>query len=161
MNCFSTDEEEDEEDLSGLHPGALLYRSAALQNFPVMADALAHGADVNWVNTNEESSTPLIQAVTAVREGGRERCLIPSGDQSMISQSIINQLTFICKVVFPQFSAAQTAFQTTHELRRQDQVKCNKIDLESYNITSRGYSPPCLNPTLGVCHSPNKCMCKI
>uniref|UniRef100_A0A673D162 Arf-GAP with coiled-coil, ANK repeat and PH domain-containing protein n=1 Tax=Sphaeramia orbicularis TaxID=375764 RepID=A0A673D162_9TELE len=56
---------EEEEDLSGLHPGALLYRSAALQNFPVMADALAHGADVNWINTAEESSTPLIQAVSA------------------------------------------------------------------------------------------------
>lgn len=59
--------DEEEEDLSGLHPGALLYRSAALQNFPVMADALAHGADVNWVNVAEESSTPLIQAVSAVR----------------------------------------------------------------------------------------------
>lgn len=59
---------DDEEDLSGLHPGALLYRSAALQNFPVMADALAHGADVNWVNAAEESSTPLIQAVSAVRK---------------------------------------------------------------------------------------------
>uniref|UniRef100_A0A8C4F456 Arf-GAP with coiled-coil, ANK repeat and PH domain-containing protein n=1 Tax=Dicentrarchus labrax TaxID=13489 RepID=A0A8C4F456_DICLA len=57
--------DEEEEDLSGLHPGALLYRSAALQNFPVMADALAHGADVNWVNVAEDSSTPLIQAVTA------------------------------------------------------------------------------------------------
>uniref|UniRef100_A0A3Q4BCQ4 Arf-GAP with coiled-coil, ANK repeat and PH domain-containing protein n=1 Tax=Mola mola TaxID=94237 RepID=A0A3Q4BCQ4_MOLML len=52
----------EEEDLSSLHPGALLYRSAALQNFPVMADALAHGANVNWVNVSEESSTPLIQA---------------------------------------------------------------------------------------------------
>uniref|UniRef100_A0AAQ6INC6 Arf-GAP with coiled-coil, ANK repeat and PH domain-containing protein n=1 Tax=Anabas testudineus TaxID=64144 RepID=A0AAQ6INC6_ANATE len=60
-----TDVDEEEEDLSGLHPGALLYRSAALQNFPVMADALAHGADVNWVNVAEESSTPLIQAVSA------------------------------------------------------------------------------------------------
>ncbi|XP_029696852.1 arf-GAP with coiled-coil, ANK repeat and PH domain-containing protein 1 [Takifugu rubripes] len=56
--------EEPDEDLSGLHPGALLYRSAALQNFPVMADALAHGANVNWVNASEESSTPLIQAVS-------------------------------------------------------------------------------------------------
>ena len=70
--------DEDEEDLSGLHPGALLYRSAALQNFPVMADALAHGADVNWVNVAEESSTPLIQAVSAVRTAvhhihGRQR----------------------------------------------------------------------------------------
>uniref|UniRef100_A0A8C6THL9 Arf-GAP with coiled-coil, ANK repeat and PH domain-containing protein n=1 Tax=Neogobius melanostomus TaxID=47308 RepID=A0A8C6THL9_9GOBI len=56
---------DEEEDLSALHPGALLYRAAALQNFPVMADALAHGANVNWVNTAEESSTPLIQAVSA------------------------------------------------------------------------------------------------
>lgn len=63
--AFHKDDEEDEEDLSGLHPGALLYRSAALQHFPVMADALAHGADVNWVNVVEHSSTPLIQAVTA------------------------------------------------------------------------------------------------
>uniref|UniRef100_A0A8B9GX57 Arf-GAP with coiled-coil, ANK repeat and PH domain-containing protein n=1 Tax=Astyanax mexicanus TaxID=7994 RepID=A0A8B9GX57_ASTMX len=54
----------EEEDLSGLHPGALLYRSAALQHFPVMADALAHGADVNWVNVAEESKTPLIQAAS-------------------------------------------------------------------------------------------------
>ncbi|XP_062422314.1 arf-GAP with coiled-coil, ANK repeat and PH domain-containing protein 1 [Pungitius pungitius] len=63
-NNTHTDTEE-EEDLSGLHPGALLYRSAALQNFPVMADALAHGASVNWVNAAEGSSTPLIQAVSA------------------------------------------------------------------------------------------------
>ncbi|XP_062850340.1 arf-GAP with coiled-coil, ANK repeat and PH domain-containing protein 1 isoform X2 [Trichomycterus rosablanca] len=61
---FHKDEEEEEEDLSGLHPGALLFRSAALQHFPVMADALAHGADVNWVNVAEESNTPLIQAAT-------------------------------------------------------------------------------------------------
>ncbi|KAJ8416627.1 hypothetical protein AAFF_G00325050 [Aldrovandia affinis] len=59
------DDDEDEEDLSGLHPGALLYRSAALQHFPGMADALAHGADVNWVNTAEDNATPLIQAVSA------------------------------------------------------------------------------------------------
>uniref|UniRef100_A0A8C8J8C4 Arf-GAP with coiled-coil, ANK repeat and PH domain-containing protein n=1 Tax=Oncorhynchus tshawytscha TaxID=74940 RepID=A0A8C8J8C4_ONCTS len=62
---LADDENDEEDDLSGLHPGALLYRSAALQHFPVMADALAHGADVNWVNTAEESSTPLLQAVTA------------------------------------------------------------------------------------------------
>ncbi|XP_041094159.1 arf-GAP with coiled-coil, ANK repeat and PH domain-containing protein 1 isoform X2 [Polyodon spathula] len=54
-----------EDDLSALHPGALLFRAAALQNFPVMADALAHGADVNWVNAAEENSSPLIQAVSA------------------------------------------------------------------------------------------------
>lgn len=60
----SIDKDDEEEDLSGLHPGALLYRSAALQHFPVMADALAHGADVNWVNVAEESKTPLIQAAS-------------------------------------------------------------------------------------------------
>uniref|UniRef100_W5N704 Arf-GAP with coiled-coil, ANK repeat and PH domain-containing protein n=1 Tax=Lepisosteus oculatus TaxID=7918 RepID=W5N704_LEPOC len=58
-------DEDEEDDLSGLHPGALLYRAAVMQNFPVMADALAHGADVNWVNTSEESRTPLIQAVSS------------------------------------------------------------------------------------------------
>ncbi|XP_049615125.1 arf-GAP with coiled-coil, ANK repeat and PH domain-containing protein 1 isoform X3 [Syngnathus scovelli] len=61
------DANDEEEDLSGLHAGALLYRAAALQNFPVMADALAHGANVNWVNAAEEACTPLIQAVSVVR----------------------------------------------------------------------------------------------
>uniref|UniRef100_A0A672K2Z3 Arf-GAP with coiled-coil, ANK repeat and PH domain-containing protein n=1 Tax=Sinocyclocheilus grahami TaxID=75366 RepID=A0A672K2Z3_SINGR len=61
-NSSSHKENNEEEDLSGLHPGALLYRSAAMQHFPLMADALAHGADVNWVNVAEDSKTPLIQA---------------------------------------------------------------------------------------------------
>uniref|UniRef100_A0A3P9ACU0 Arf-GAP with coiled-coil, ANK repeat and PH domain-containing protein n=1 Tax=Esox lucius TaxID=8010 RepID=A0A3P9ACU0_ESOLU len=65
LTSSADDENDEDDDLSGLHPGALLYRSAALQHFPVMADALAHGADVNWVNTAENASTPLIQAVTA------------------------------------------------------------------------------------------------
>ncbi len=59
-------ENDEEEDLSGLHPGALLYRSVAMQNFPLMADALAHGANVNWVNVAEDSKTPLIQAAMVV-----------------------------------------------------------------------------------------------
>ncbi|MGH0180156.1 UNVERIFIED_CONTAM: hypothetical protein FKN15_003652 [Acipenser sinensis] len=54
-----------EDDLSTLHPGALLFRAAALQSFPMMADALAHGADVNWINAAEENRSPLIQAVSA------------------------------------------------------------------------------------------------
>uniref|UniRef100_A0AAY4C7B4 Arf-GAP with coiled-coil, ANK repeat and PH domain-containing protein n=1 Tax=Denticeps clupeoides TaxID=299321 RepID=A0AAY4C7B4_9TELE len=64
-NTGSHKDSDEEDDLSSLHPGALLYRSAALQHFPVMADAIAHGADVNWVNAAEASSTPLIQAATA------------------------------------------------------------------------------------------------
>lgn len=62
------------EELQNLHPGALLYRAAgAPPNLPTMADALAHGADVNWVNVAQESRTPLLQAVAAVslRSGSR------------------------------------------------------------------------------------------
>ncbi|KAK9398352.1 arf-GAP with coiled-coil ANK repeat and PH domain-containing protein 1 [Crotalus adamanteus] len=39
--------------------------SRAAPALPTMADALAHGADVNWVNTAQESRTPLLQAVAA------------------------------------------------------------------------------------------------
>ncbi|XP_054851099.1 arf-GAP with coiled-coil, ANK repeat and PH domain-containing protein 1 isoform X2 [Eublepharis macularius] len=54
------------EDLHSLHPGPLLYRAAgAPPSLPTMADALAHGADVNWVNVAQESRTPLLQAVAA------------------------------------------------------------------------------------------------
>nr|XP_046194783.1 arf-GAP with coiled-coil, ANK repeat and PH domain-containing protein 3-like isoform X4 [Oncorhynchus gorbuscha] len=46
-----------------LPPGALLYRSSRLHNLPLMAEALAHGADVHSAS-DEEGKTPLIQAVT-------------------------------------------------------------------------------------------------
>uniref|UniRef100_A0A8C6P799 Arf-GAP with coiled-coil, ANK repeat and PH domain-containing protein n=1 Tax=Nothobranchius furzeri TaxID=105023 RepID=A0A8C6P799_NOTFU len=53
----------DPEDPRELHPGALLYRSSRLHNLPLMAEALAHGADVHSTNEEEEGKTPLIQAV--------------------------------------------------------------------------------------------------
>uniref|UniRef100_A0A8K9Y6G8 Arf-GAP with coiled-coil, ANK repeat and PH domain-containing protein n=1 Tax=Oncorhynchus mykiss TaxID=8022 RepID=A0A8K9Y6G8_ONCMY len=46
-----------------LPPGALLNRSSRLHNLPLMAEALAHGADVHSAS-DEEGKTPLIQAVT-------------------------------------------------------------------------------------------------
>uniref|UniRef100_A0A8C4H7K8 Arf-GAP with coiled-coil, ANK repeat and PH domain-containing protein n=1 Tax=Dicentrarchus labrax TaxID=13489 RepID=A0A8C4H7K8_DICLA len=49
--------------LRDLHPGALLYKASKARNLPVMAEALAHGADVNLVNDEDEGKTPLIQAV--------------------------------------------------------------------------------------------------
>lgn len=56
------------DDLGSLHPGALLFRAAGHPpSLPTMADALAHGADVNWVNGGHENATPLIQATAAVR----------------------------------------------------------------------------------------------
>lgn len=50
-----------------LPPGALLYRSSRLHNLPLMAEALAHGADVRSASHEEEGKTPLIQAVAGVR----------------------------------------------------------------------------------------------
>lgn len=57
----------DPEDPRELHPGALLYRSSRLHSLPLMAEALAHGADVHAACEEEEGKTPLIQAVTGVR----------------------------------------------------------------------------------------------
>ncbi|XP_045912387.1 arf-GAP with coiled-coil, ANK repeat and PH domain-containing protein 3 isoform X5 [Micropterus dolomieu] len=56
-------ETSDLEDMRDLHPGALLYKASKARNLPVMAEALAHGADVNLVNDEDEGKTPLIQAV--------------------------------------------------------------------------------------------------
>ncbi|XP_055580050.1 arf-GAP with coiled-coil, ANK repeat and PH domain-containing protein 2 isoform X2 [Falco biarmicus] len=44
-------------------PGLQLYRAAFEKSLPDMAEALAHGAEVNWVNVEENKATPLIQAV--------------------------------------------------------------------------------------------------
>lgn len=46
-----------------LNPGLQLYRASYEKNLPKMAEALAHGADVNWANSEENKATSLIQAV--------------------------------------------------------------------------------------------------
>ncbi|XP_061591191.1 arf-GAP with coiled-coil, ANK repeat and PH domain-containing protein 3 [Cololabis saira] len=56
-------EASDPEDVREIHPGALLYKASKVRNLPVMAEALAHGADVNFVNDGDGGKTPLIQAV--------------------------------------------------------------------------------------------------
>ncbi|KAM9299140.1 arf-GAP with coiled-coil, ANK repeat and PH domain-containing protein 3 [Gastrophryne carolinensis] len=53
----------DPEDLRELHPGLLMYKASRARNLPIMAEALANGANVNWVNDEDENKTPLIQAV--------------------------------------------------------------------------------------------------
>lgn len=58
----------DPEDPRELHPGGLLHRASRLHNLPLMAEALAHGADVHTASEEEEGKTPLIQAVMGVRE---------------------------------------------------------------------------------------------
>ncbi|KAM8771227.1 arf-GAP with coiled-coil, ANK repeat and PH domain-containing protein 2 isoform 1-T1 [Rhynchonycteris naso] len=50
-------------DSKHLNPGLQLYRASYEKNLPQMAEALAHGADVNWANSEEDKATPLIQAV--------------------------------------------------------------------------------------------------
>ncbi|XP_047217717.1 arf-GAP with coiled-coil, ANK repeat and PH domain-containing protein 3 isoform X2 [Girardinichthys multiradiatus] len=57
-------ETSDPEDTRGMDPGTLLYKASKARNLPVMAEALAHGADINLVNDEDEGKTPLIQAVT-------------------------------------------------------------------------------------------------
>ncbi|KAB1284012.1 Arf-GAP with coiled-coil; ANK repeat and PH domain-containing protein 2, partial [Camelus dromedarius] len=47
-------------------PGLQLYRASYEKNLPKMAEALAHGADVNWANSEENKGTPLIQAGSLV-----------------------------------------------------------------------------------------------
>ncbi|KAI4902089.1 hypothetical protein NFI96_014705, partial [Prochilodus magdalenae] len=44
-------------------PGLQLYWAAFTRSLPNMAEALAHGAEVNWINTEDEKRTPLIMAV--------------------------------------------------------------------------------------------------
>ncbi|CAC5382180.1 ACAP [Mytilus coruscus] len=41
----------------------LLYKAAQARNLTVMLEALANGADPNWVNEEEEGRTPLMKAV--------------------------------------------------------------------------------------------------
>lgn len=54
--------------MGSLHPGALLFEASGQPpSLPTMADALAHGADVNWVNASQGNATPLIRATAAVR----------------------------------------------------------------------------------------------
>ncbi|XP_029104989.1 arf-GAP with coiled-coil, ANK repeat and PH domain-containing protein 2-like isoform X3 [Scleropages formosus] len=50
-------------ELSDACPGLQLYWAACVCSLRDMAEALAHGADVNWANSEEENRTPLIQAV--------------------------------------------------------------------------------------------------
>ncbi|XP_064865613.1 arf-GAP with coiled-coil, ANK repeat and PH domain-containing protein 2-like isoform X3 [Oncorhynchus nerka] len=43
--------------------GLQLYWASCARSLPDMAEALAHGAEVNWVNTDNDKRTPLIMAV--------------------------------------------------------------------------------------------------
>lgn len=56
------------EDVSKLDPNTLLFKAAQARNLPVMLEALAHGADPNWVNEEDEGKTPLIKAVETVSQ---------------------------------------------------------------------------------------------
>lgn len=44
-------------------PGLQLYWASFSRSLPDMAEALAHGAHVNWINTDDDNRTPLIMAV--------------------------------------------------------------------------------------------------
>uniref|UniRef100_A0AAY4EYB7 Arf-GAP with coiled-coil, ANK repeat and PH domain-containing protein n=1 Tax=Denticeps clupeoides TaxID=299321 RepID=A0AAY4EYB7_9TELE len=44
-------------------PGLQLFWASCSCSLPDMAEALAHGAEVNWINTEDDKRTPLIMAV--------------------------------------------------------------------------------------------------
>ena len=54
------------EDMSKLDPNMLLFKAAQARNLTVMLEALANGADPNWVNEEDEGRTPLMKAVETV-----------------------------------------------------------------------------------------------
>lgn len=58
-------------DVRELHPGLLAHRAARTRDLPALAAALAHGAEVNWADTEDEGKTPLVQAVLGVSGAGR------------------------------------------------------------------------------------------
>lgn len=57
-------------DVRELHPGLLAHRAARTRDLPALAAALAHGAEVNWANAEDEGKTPLVQAVLGVSGTG-------------------------------------------------------------------------------------------
>lgn len=59
-------------DVRELHPGLLAHRAARARDLRALAMALAHGAEVNWADAEDEGKTPLVQAVLGVsgRGGG-------------------------------------------------------------------------------------------
>ncbi|XP_078186150.1 arf-GAP with coiled-coil, ANK repeat and PH domain-containing protein 3 isoform X4 [Callithrix jacchus] len=50
-------------DVRELHPGLLAHRAARARDLPALAAALAHGAEVNWADAENEGKTTLVQAV--------------------------------------------------------------------------------------------------
>ncbi|KAL4630746.1 arf-GAP with coiled-coil, ANK repeat and PH domain-containing protein 2 isoform X3 [Arapaima gigas] len=44
-------------------PGLQLYLASCACSLPDMAEAMAHGAEVNWVNLDDDRKTPLVMAV--------------------------------------------------------------------------------------------------
>ncbi|XP_041946011.1 arf-GAP with coiled-coil, ANK repeat and PH domain-containing protein 2 isoform X4 [Alosa alosa] len=50
-------------ELTDFSSDLLLYWASCACSLPDMAEAMAHGADINWVNSEDSNRTPLIQAV--------------------------------------------------------------------------------------------------
>lgn len=72
VSSESSDTEEDTksttswEDMSTLDPNMLLFKAAQARNLAVMLEALANGADSNWVNLQEDDKTPIMKAIETV-----------------------------------------------------------------------------------------------
>ena len=51
------------EPLEELDPNRLLFRASRVHNVPLMSQALALGADRNWINDEQFSSSPIHQSI--------------------------------------------------------------------------------------------------
>lgn len=95
-------------DVRELHPGLLAHRAARTRDLPALAAALAHGAEVNWADTEDEGKTPLVQAVLGVSRCGEgtgaslalaslwcqhQDTLYPPGDQPKSISSVEPELS--------------------------------------------------------------------
>lgn len=56
----------DEEEIDKLNPNSVLSKAALAHNLPVMAQAIALGADKNWENPENLKRTPLHQSILVV-----------------------------------------------------------------------------------------------
>lgn len=60
------DDTVEEEDIDKLHPDLLLYKAAAAHNLPVMCEALALGADKQWIHLEDRGRSHIHQAILSV-----------------------------------------------------------------------------------------------
>lgn len=122
-------------------PGLQLYWASFARSLPDMAEALAHGAEVNWVNTEDDKRTPLMMAVQGVSTDisvnvkENHQKLIFSGHSF---HSLMWYFTFLCN--------SRVLWSPVSFCSRMQPMLTNR----TLRAGGRSTTPPCWD-TLGVC----------